>query len=118
MERPQPKPPPTPNQAVAGSIIRDKRFNHLTWKQRKVEPKTNERNTKQPRVAAESRFRRRRCEALRRQKKRRRPQGRENNLREILKTHFARAGQGDYFALLGYITRIPRTGCRQAFATA
>jgi transaldolase / glucose-6-phosphate isomerase len=26
------------------------------------------------------------------------------SLAEILKTHFARAGQGDYFALLGYIT--------------
>ena len=30
------------------------------------------------------------------------------SLAEILKTHFARAGQGDYFALLGYITMNPQ----------
>jgi transaldolase/glucose-6-phosphate isomerase len=32
----------------------------------------------------------------------------EKSLAEILKTHFARAGQGDYFALLGYITMNPQ----------
>jgi transaldolase/glucose-6-phosphate isomerase len=30
------------------------------------------------------------------------------SLAEILKTHFARAGQGDYFALLGYLTMNPQ----------
>src|SRR6266851_10255957 len=30
------------------------------------------------------------------------------SLAEILKTHFARVGQGDYFALLGYITMNPQ----------
>ncbi len=37
------------------------------------------------------------------------------SLAEILKTHLARAGQGDYFALLGYITMNPQNeGALQA----